>query len=69
MLALLAVVAIGLAAATLNSAVVTDKSGGFGVGPPNSEAGTQNGSGPNIGFGKAPETAPPAAVSISVIPC
>ena len=50
-LALLAVVAIGLAAATLNSAVVTDSSGGFGVGPPDSEAGTQNGSEPSINFG------------------
>ncbi|PSP56647.1 hypothetical protein BRC82_01875 [Halobacteriales archaeon QS_1_67_19] len=50
-LALLAVVAIGLAAATLNSAVVTDSSGGFGVGDPDSDAGVQNGSEPNFGLG------------------
>lgn len=52
-LALLAVVAIGLAAATLNSAVVTESSGGFGVGPPDSEAGTENGSQPSLDFGNS----------------
>ncbi|UPV72914.1 DUF4129 domain-containing protein [Halorussus limi] len=50
-LALLAVVAIGVAAATLNSAVVTDGSGGFGVGPPSSDAGSQNGSQPSFELG------------------
>lgn len=50
-LALLAVVAIGLAAATLNSAVVTDSSGGFGVGSPSSDAGVENGSQPSFNFG------------------
>jgi hypothetical protein len=50
-LALLAVVAIGIAAATLNSAVVTDSSGGFGVGQPSSDVGAQNGSQPSFGLG------------------
>ncbi|WP_128477515.1 DUF4129 domain-containing protein [Halorussus pelagicus] len=49
-LALLAVVAIGVAAATLNSAVVTD-SGGFGLGQPSSDAGAQNGSQPSLKLG------------------
>jgi hypothetical protein len=50
-LALLAVVAIGIAAATLDSAVVTDPSGGFGVGPPDAETGVQNGSQPSLNLG------------------
>ena len=50
-LALLAVVAIGLAAATLDSAVVTDSSGGFGFGPPSSDAGAPGGQQPEFNFG------------------
>ncbi|WP_435180052.1 DUF4129 domain-containing protein [Halorussus sp. AFM4] len=49
-LALLAVVAIGFAAATLDSAVRTD-SGGFGLGAPSSEAGAPDGGTPSFGFG------------------
>ncbi|UPV98993.1 DUF4129 domain-containing protein [Halorussus gelatinilyticus] len=61
-LALLAVVAIGVAAATLNSAVVTDGSGGFGVGQPNSDAGAPNGSQPSFELGNqssSGDVAPP----------
>ena len=51
-LAVLAVLAIGLAAATLDSAVQTE-SGGFGLGPPGSDVGVQNGTdgggGPTLG--------------------
>ncbi|MFC4449114.1 DUF4129 domain-containing protein [Halorussus aquaticus] len=50
-LALLAVVAIGFAAATLDSAVLTESSGGFGFGAPSSDAGVQNGSQPSLEFG------------------
>ncbi|WP_276300203.1 DUF4129 domain-containing protein [Halorussus lipolyticus] len=50
-LALLAVVALGIAAATLNSAVTTDSSGGFGIGPPASSQGVQNGSQPSFELG------------------
>ncbi|WP_135828538.1 DUF4129 domain-containing protein [Halorussus halobius] len=50
-LALLAVVAIGLAAATLDSAVVTDSSGGFGFGTPDSDAGASGGQQPEFEFG------------------
>lgn len=52
-LALLAVVAIGLAAATLNSAVVTDSSGGFGLGPPDSEVGSETGDEPSFELGNS----------------
>ena len=55
-LALLAVVAIGLAAATLNSAVVTD-SGGFGFGPPDEDMGSENGSDPEFNLGDESENA------------
>jgi hypothetical protein len=50
-LALLAVVAIGLAAATLNSAVVTD-SGGFGWGEPADQPGQEEGNDPEISLGE-----------------
>jgi hypothetical protein len=50
-LALLAVVALGIAAATLDTAVTTDSSGGFGVGPPASSPGAQNGSQPSFELG------------------
>lgn len=50
-LALLAVVAIGLAAATLDSAVVTDSSGGFGFGAPDSEVGSETGAEPSFELG------------------
>lgn len=56
-LALLAVVAIGLAAATLNSAVVTDSSGGgFGVGAPESDSGVPAENGSEFSFGNGSET-------------
>jgi hypothetical protein len=50
-LALLAVVALGIAAATLNSAVVTESSGGFGIGPPASDPGVENGTQPSFELG------------------
>ena len=50
-LALLAVVALGIAAATLNSAIVTESSGGFGMGPPASDSGVDNGSQPSFNLG------------------
>ncbi|WP_158057985.1 DUF4129 domain-containing protein [Halorussus halophilus] len=55
-LAVLAVLAIGLAAATLNTAVTTD-SGGFGFGSPSSDAGVPNSSGGDAGpmFGNITE--------------
>ena len=48
-LALWCVLAIGLAAATLNSAVETDESGGFGTGPTDSDVGVPNGGGGGLG--------------------
>jgi hypothetical protein len=60
-LALLAVVAIGLAAATLNSAVVTDGSGGFGFGEPDEEMGSENGSDPEFALGNQSADASGAA--------
>jgi hypothetical protein len=50
-LALLAVVALGLAAATLDSAVLTDSSGGLGIGPESAEMGAENGSQPSFALG------------------
>ncbi|WP_137283736.1 DUF4129 domain-containing protein [Halorussus salinisoli] len=67
-LALLAVVAIGFAAATLNSAVLTESSGGFGVGPPSSEAGAQNGSQPDFGFGNQSSGPVSGAVNLPCYP-
>ncbi|WP_134669404.1 DUF4129 domain-containing protein [Halorussus marinus] len=50
-LALLCVLAIGVAAATLNSAVRTDAGGGFGVGSPASDAGSPGGADPEFSLG------------------
>ncbi|WP_115865420.1 DUF4129 domain-containing protein [Halorussus litoreus] len=50
-LALLAVVALGLAAATLDSTVVMDDSGGFGFGPASPDAGSPGGQQPEFALG------------------
>jgi len=50
-IALLCVLAIGVAAATLNSAVRTDAGGGFGVGAPAPDAGAPDGTGPEFSLG------------------
>jgi len=49
--ALVCVLAIGVAAATLNSAVRTDAGGGFGVGAPAPDAGSPGGAGPDFSLG------------------
>nr|WP_193570048.1 DUF4129 domain-containing protein [Halorussus sp. JP-T4] len=64
---MLAVVAIGFAAATLDSAVRTD-SGGFGFGSPSSDAGAPEGGQPSIGLGN--RSSPPAGGgSLLDVPC
>ncbi|WP_276280844.1 DUF4129 domain-containing protein [Halorussus caseinilyticus] len=65
-LALLAVVAIGFAAATLDSAVTTDSSGGFGIGSPSSDVGAQNGSQPSLELGN--QSSGPASGAVD-LPC
>ncbi|MFC4550518.1 MULTISPECIES: DUF4129 domain-containing protein [Halorussus] len=64
-LALLCVLALGLAAATLDTAVQSGDSGGFGVGPPNSDAGAPGGGG-SLGVNSSEDSA--GAIGPSIEP-